>query len=172
MPLTLPVYACGEQRILEGHLPKCRVAQKPIVANLLAKSSTSAFRSVMRFGGAVLDDFPELRHLGAARLLDLGGDIDCLPEELADARKVLLHKATRGHGVRTHPEAVRDHGALVTWDGVLVQDDGGVLANKLRLVAIHALGAQVEEEEMVARASRDKVELLLGKGFPQGLGIL
>merc|ERR1711959_196334 len=120
----------------------------------------------MRFGGLSLTTFRNSDILGAARLLDLGSHIDCLPEELADACEVFLHKASRGHGMRTHPKAVRDHGALVTWDGVLVQDDGSVLANQLRLVAVHALGAQVEEEEVVARASRDKVELLLRQGFP------
>merc|ERR1712014_164776 len=60
----LAAHACRDQRILLERLPKGGHAQKPIVANLLAKSSTSAFRSVIRLGGLSLTTFRNSDILG------------------------------------------------------------------------------------------------------------
>merc|ERR1740123_1882162 len=121
---------------------------------------------------AVPEDLPEVRELGAARLLDLRHDVHGIADELADSRKVRLHEAPRGHRRRVDAEPAGVHRRLVTWDRVLVKHDGRCLADELRLIAVHTLRPQVDQQQMVGGADGNEVEIASLQGLGQGLRIL
>mmetsp|Transcript_79311 Transcript_79311/g.173960 ORF Transcript_79311/g.173960 Transcript_79311/m.173960 type:complete len:538 (-) Transcript_79311:24-1637(-) len=123
-------------------------------------------------GRVLLQYSAEVHQLLAALLLDFSSDVNGLADELSDLHEVLLHQASGGHGRSANSEAVGVHGALVTWDGVLVQDDRSGLAEDLGLVAVDALASEVHQQKVVVSAVGDQIEALLFQGVAQGLGIL
>mmetsp|Transcript_8304 Transcript_8304/g.12076 ORF Transcript_8304/g.12076 Transcript_8304/m.12076 type:complete len:462 (-) Transcript_8304:187-1572(-) len=123
-------------------------------------------------GRVLLQYSAEVHQLLAALLLDFSSDVNGLADELSDLHEVLLHQASGGHGRSANSEAVGVHGALVTWDGVLVQHDGSSFADDFSLVAVDALASEVDQEKVVVGAARDEVEALLLQGVPQSLSVL
>mmetsp|Transcript_8306 Transcript_8306/g.12087 ORF Transcript_8306/g.12087 Transcript_8306/m.12087 type:complete len:440 (-) Transcript_8306:187-1506(-) len=122
--------------------------------------------------GVLLQHTAEVHQLLSATLLHLSSDVDGLADELSDLHEVLLHQASGGHGRSANSEAVGVHGALVTWDGVLVQHDGSSFADDFSLVAVDALASEVHQQKVVVGAIGDQIEALLFQGVAQGLGIL
>mmetsp|Transcript_98064 Transcript_98064/g.219445 ORF Transcript_98064/g.219445 Transcript_98064/m.219445 type:complete len:239 (-) Transcript_98064:866-1582(-) len=122
--------------------------------------------------GALPQHLLEVHELGATLSLDLGGDIDSLADKLAHLHKVSLDEAPRSHRRGANAKAIRVHGALIARNGVLVEHDGSLFANGLSFRAVHLLGAEVDEEEMVVRATGDEIEAAPLQGLPEGLGVL
>lgn len=72
--------------------------------------------------------------------------------ELGDLLEVGLGEAARGEGGRAHAEPAGHQGALVAGHGVLVGGDVRQLHHALHAAAIHALGPQVHQAQVVLGA--------------------
>ena len=94
-----------------------------------------------------MDLFLDPRQLsGVLHVLQRGVD------EVGDFHHLLLLHAARGHGRCADADAAALHDRLgVEGDGVLVHRDAGQVERLLRLLAIEARGAEVDEEHVVFR---------------------
>mmetsp|Transcript_100113 Transcript_100113/g.321083 ORF Transcript_100113/g.321083 Transcript_100113/m.321083 type:complete len:204 (-) Transcript_100113:1133-1744(-) len=157
----------GEGNGGEGHAARLRHEEDCIDGSSVADCVESA-REVLDIRlqrgelgrGALLDHPPEIHQLRAALLLHLGGDLNGPADEPTHLLEVLLHEAAGRHRRGPHTQAVWVHSALVAGDRVLVEHDGCGLAHDLRLVAIHALRAEVYQAEVVVGAAGDEVETM------------
>mmetsp|Transcript_5467 Transcript_5467/g.19950 ORF Transcript_5467/g.19950 Transcript_5467/m.19950 type:complete len:215 (-) Transcript_5467:873-1517(-) len=91
-----------------------------------------------------------------ARRLDGGRQLDAAVDEVCHRHEVLLDEASGGHGGGTDADAAGDDGGAVAGHGVLVEGDGGALQHGLHARAVEALGAQVQQHEVVVGAARDQ----------------
>mmetsp|Transcript_21342 Transcript_21342/g.53786 ORF Transcript_21342/g.53786 Transcript_21342/m.53786 type:complete len:436 (+) Transcript_21342:112-1419(+) len=96
----------------------------------------------------------EVLHLVLAQLLlDVDGDLHGLVHKFRHLVKVGLGEAAAGEGGRAHAEAAGHQRAHVAGHRVLVGGDVRQLQHLLHARAVHALGAQVDEAQVVVGAA-------------------
>lgn len=88
---------------------------------------------------------------------DVEGDLYAAVDKVRDLDKVLLDEAAGGERGGADAEAAGDEGLEVAGDAVLVEGDPRVVQDALDARAVDALGAEVEEDEVVLRAARHEV---------------
>mmetsp|Transcript_25137 Transcript_25137/g.62234 ORF Transcript_25137/g.62234 Transcript_25137/m.62234 type:complete len:287 (+) Transcript_25137:521-1381(+) len=104
------------------------------------------------------DVLDEIDQLGTCALLHIECDVDRIADVLANLFEVGFHQTPRRHRRRTDSDSIWVHSAFVSWYGVFVDGDVDKLADLLGLGAAQALGPQVNQYQMVVRATGHQVE--------------
>lgn len=112
-----------------------------------------------------------LHQLRTGLSLDGQGDLDDAVQELTDLDKVGLLEGARGQGRCSETDTTGGDGRDVTADRVLVESDGGHVANTLDLGTGQLVGAEIPKDQVVVGAIGDDLVSLLEQGGGEGLGV-
>lgn len=122
--------------------------------------------------GVVVEGGEEVLEGLASLGLDGNADLDALVDEVGNLDKVGLGETTRSERAGADADAAGHEGRLVADDGVLVEGDVGKVEDLLGLGAGQAVGAQVEEEQVVLGTARDELVAELDEARGDGVAVL